>query len=640
MVWIEKTDSHVIVENVHIFNLSAGRHNQAVQVGEYPNIVMTQHVTIRHVAIESRHAYGIKIEEGSRDVLVEANDVRLDANREWVYGAVAMRDTHNVTFRWNHIDAYTSGDYRTVGLHLSDYFVSEARDATGLLAEQNTVVNATAGGIVSESSHGTSIRRNLVHVEYVVPRAVGFDYPRGISTEENSNETTIAENVIYTQHWGIQVGSDHGLFHSNTIYNVKEGIMVLDTGAWHGISSVGETIYNTTYWNATTTGIALPSNFTGTVVDLGPGIRSTNLTPVTLRMNGPASRVDLGWAGQRLNLSMLMKGSLLFDTANAEENQTLHVQWTGSIGGFNVTSFSSANVSFRLQSGAAVGFDGSGFPSGLTYRLLRSDSSGTSGVLNAQTTAGGILAFTIPAATPSNYTLKADVTPAVTTFLVSGTNGDNGWYTSRVLVTLSATDDLTGVQAIRFRTDRGPWQVYVGPVPIDGDGAHMIEYYTTDRAGNVEAARSSEFKVDTTPPVLASLAPTGTVTSHAVTFSWTASDATSGVVGYMVSADGAASQSVGTNTSWVVSLPDGNHVLEVRAVDAAGNGATARTPIRVDTNVFSLSGPDSGLPSFVLVGLGVAVAMFLTWRRRRGGGLPRFPRRTMEWLRSRFRRIR
>jgi len=115
--------------------------------------------------------------------------------------------------------------------------------------------------------------------------------------------------------------------------------------------------------------------------------------------------------------------------------------------------------------------------------------------------------------------------------------------------------------------------VYVGPVLIDGDGAHMIEYYTTDRSGNVEAARSSEFKVDTTPPVLASLAPAGTVTSHAVTFSWIASDATSGVVGYMVNADGVASQSVGTNTSWVVSLPDATTSSRSAPLNAAGNGA-------------------------------------------------------------------
>jgi hypothetical protein len=177
-------------------------------------------------------------------------------------------------------------------------------------------------------------------------------------------------------------------------------------------------------------------------------------------------------------------------------------------------------------------------------------------------------------------------------------------------------------------------------VLIDHDGAHTIEYYSTDIAGNLEAARSFQLRLDATPPVLANLAPSGTVTSQTVTFSWSGSDAASVVVGYAVSADGATFESMGMNTSWVVSLPDGDHVLEVRAVDAAGNEAKARTPIRVDTNVFSLSGPDSGIPSFVLIGLGVGVAMLLTRRSRRGGGLPRFPRKTLERLRSRFRRIR
>ncbi len=641
MISVEQTDRYLVIENVKITNLSGIGQYVGVEIGEYPNIVTTQHVTIRHIKVDSQRAYGIAVREGSSDIRVERNDIRLEANEDWVYGAVAMRGTHNVTFYGNYVNAYTNASYHTVGIHLSDFFVSEARDASGLVAERNTVVNATAGGIISESSWGTIVRRNLVFMNYPGPKSVAEDYPRGVETEKGSNKTVVAENVIHTFHWGIQVGSEGGSIYSNIIHDVDYAVYVLDNNSWNGtISSFDETIYNTSYWNVSNSAFRLPLNFTGNVVDLGPGVRLTDLTPVRILMDGPASRIEFGWAGQQLNLSVVVKGSLLFDTANAEENQTLHVQWAGTIEDFNLTSFSPANVSFRLQSGAAVGFDGSGFPSGLTYQLVRLDSSGTNGVLNAQTTPGGSLAFTIPAATASNYTLKADLTSPVTTFLASGTTGHEGWFTSPVLVTLSAIDDLTGVQAIRFRTDHGPWQVYTGPVLIDRDGTQTIDYYTTDQAGNVEAVRSSEFKMDATPPVLANLTPSGTVTSHRVIFSWTGSDATSGVVGYAVSADGATFESMGTNTSWVVSLPDGDHVLEVRAVDAAGNEAKARTPVRVDTNVFSLSGPDSGIPSFLLIGLGVGVAMLLTRRRRRGGGLPRFPRKTLEWLRSRFRRIR
>jgi hypothetical protein len=122
-----------------------------------------------------------------------------------------------------------------------------------------------------------------------------------------------------------------------------------------------------------------------------------------------------------------------------------------------------------------------------------------------------------------------------------------------------------------------------------------------------------------------------------VIVSWTGSDATSGVVGYAVSADGAASESIGSNTSFAFSLHDGEHLLEIRAVDAAGNAVDSRTPIRVDTNVFSISGPNSGIPSFVLIGLVAGAALFFTWRRKQGHTLPRFARKPLEWLRSRIR---
>jgi len=128
------------------------------------------------------------------------------------------------------------------------------------------------------------------------------------------------------------------------------------------------------------------------------------------------------------------------------------------------------------------------------------------------------------------------------------------------------------------------------PVLIDGDGAHMIGITSDGTERGERRSRSVlRIKVDTTPPV--SRASPG----------WNCHLACGDifvdrvgcdfrVVGYMVNADGVASQSVGT-THPGSCRADGNHVLEVRAVDAAGNGATAPHAIRVDTNVFSLSGP-------------------------------------------------
>ncbi|AZU60951.1 DUF4350 domain-containing protein [Neobacillus mesonae] len=80
--------------------------------------------------------------------------------------------------------------------------------------------------------------------------------------------------------------------------------------------------------------------------------------------------------------------------------------------------------------------------------------------------------------------------------------GNNGWYRSDVSVSLSANDDLSGVQSTKYRINRSDWTDYTGPIQLTSDGIIKIEYRSTDKAGNVEEAKSVEIKIDKTEPTL------------------------------------------------------------------------------------------------------------------------------------------
>ncbi len=107
-------------------------------------------------------------------------------------------------------------------------------------------------------------------------------------------------------------------------------------------------------------------------------------------------------------------------------------------------------------------------------------------------------------------TLDVDTTPPTTTHTISGTQAANGWYTSPVTITLTATDIGAGVFQILYRMDGGPaWWIYGGPFVVDSDGNHTLEYYATDRANNIETKHTVTFNIDQTPPVSAYPAITG-----------------------------------------------------------------------------------------------------------------------------------
>jgi hypothetical protein len=196
----------------------------------------------------------------------------------------------------------------------------------------------------------------------------------------------------------------------------------------------------------------------------------------------------------------------------------------------------------------------------------------------------------------------------VTTISLSGTAGQNGWFTSSVMVTLTATDDLSGVASTVYSVDGGAWQAYSAPFTLTADGNHTVQYHSTDRAGNVEANHSVTVKVDTSLPLLTNLSPSGHLTTSSVKVTWQGSDAISGIADYAVSVDGGAFQDLGMSNFTTLMLSDGTHTLTVRATSGAGQTSTQSTTVSVDTNTFSFTGPYSGLPTIALLLVAVDMA--------------------------------
>ena len=167
----------------------------------------------------------------------------------------------------------------------------------------------------------------------------------------------------------------------------------------------------------------------------------------------------------------------------------------------------------------------------------------------------------------------------------------SGWSTVAVTVTLSPADALSGIASTQYRVDGGAFQGGTSvsiPAPVDhsNDGAHAVEYRSTDNAGNVEPLQTTTVRIDTTLPAGALTAPVnGAHVNGAVAISASASDLPSGVASaeFLVRPNGAGSfTSVATDTSapydtsWdSTGAPEGNADLKVVVLDNAGLSVTS-----------------------------------------------------------------
>ncbi|HEX9676299.1 MAG TPA: Ig-like domain-containing protein [Anaerolineales bacterium] len=183
----------------------------------------------------------------------------------------------------------------------------------------------------------------------------------------------------------------------------------------------------------------------------------------------------------------------------------------------------------------------------------------------------------------------------------SGTQGDNGWYTSSVSASVSASDNLSGVGSAEVSVDGGGWKG--SPAQISGDGTHKASFRATDVAGNQATEGESTIRIDASPPHSDFRTPqegTETWISGEFTFEGESSDATSGLAGVELSLNGGGSwQSLGGSGDWSYawdtrSVPNGTYTILARGRDVAGNReSTARVTVRVDNVAPLVDIPDA-----------------------------------------------
>lgn len=176
---------------------------------------------------------------------------------------------------------------------------------------------------------------------------------------------------------------------------------------------------------------------------------------------------------------------------------------------------------------------------------------------------------------PHSATVTVDTAAPVTT-----ADSPEGWQRNGQPVTFAASDATSGVALTQWRvgTD-GDWQSGTAMPPRcwrhTPSGEHVVQYYSTDVAGLAEDVKQVTVRLDHTPPVTTTDAPTETATDP-VTVHLTALDADSGVAATWCSLNGGDWEQ-----ATAVELPESQDPrtdeIAYYSVDAVGNAEPVRT---------------------------------------------------------------
>lgn len=171
-------------------------------------------------------------------------------------------------------------------------------------------------------------------------------------------------------------------------------------------------------------------------------------------------------------------------------------------------------------------------------------------------------------------------------------------------ITLTSTDNLSGVAKTEYRIDGGAWAAYA-PFTIPAEGTHTIGYRSMDNLGNAETEKTHTLIIDIAPPVTVITvgkpkfsSPGGKIyVSGSAQFSLSASDGLSGVSVTEFRIDG------GQWNTYAVpfAVPsEGPHVIEYGSRDNVGNAETVNKLDVITDNTPPVTGLTFGGPKHVV----------------------------------------
>lgn len=181
--------------------------------------------------------------------------------------------------------------------------------------------------------------------------------------------------------------------------------------------------------------------------------------------------------------------------------------------------------------------------------------------------------------TTTYRTVKVDTVAPILSTSISGTAGNNGWYVSQTLTTISANDEISGVDRIEYNQNGTGWEG--GTSIASMDGINRIDMRACDEAGNV-STESLQVKVDTVSPTSQFISPvqgsTNTLVRGTYSLAGSSSDAMSGVSSAEISLDGKTwlPLVISSDDTWdyewdTSTRTDGVYPIVVRTTDVAGN---------------------------------------------------------------------
>jgi hypothetical protein len=176
----------------------------------------------------------------------------------------------------------------------------------------------------------------------------------------------------------------------------------------------------------------------------------------------------------------------------------------------------------------------------------------------------------------SARTVQLDTTPPAASMTYPPADGLAGWHVSPVAIAPAGSDATSGVDASEVSIDNATW---FPAMTLAVDGTYTVYARITDAAGNATTVNRTTWLDRTAPLVTVTTPPPGSSGWYTTlpVFSGNATDAPSGVAATQYAVDGGVWQTIEPV------LSDGQHTVQMRVADIAGNVTLVSRTMNVDS---------------------------------------------------------